>query len=188
MISHKYKCIFIHIPATGGTSIEVALCGTDLHKISPMNKHMSSDIARILYAQYWNKYFKFSYVRNPFDWFVSQYYYALDLRIFSFKEYIKSCIHFGSLHWNYPRDRIYIPLYKNVDDMDYIGKFETLHEDFRKISARIGFNGELPTTKYHKRNRKKDYRIYYDEETREIVEKFCAKDLELFNYEFNSQK
>ena len=73
MISHELKTIFIHIPRTGGTSIETALVGNNWWKIEPATKHIDWCEAKKFYANYWNDYLKFSVVRNPWDWLVSLY-------------------------------------------------------------------------------------------------------------------
>ena len=64
MISHKHKCIFIHFQRTGGTSIENALVGKNWHGIDPSSKHIFASTAKRIYSDYWNDYFKFSFVRN----------------------------------------------------------------------------------------------------------------------------
>jgi hypothetical protein len=66
MINHKFKCIFIHIPCAGGTSIENWICGKDYWNIDNKEKHLLSCQAKEMYAEYWDEYFKFSIVRNPY--------------------------------------------------------------------------------------------------------------------------
>jgi len=65
MISHEHKCIFIHIPHTGGSSIEVALVGKNWIDVDQKTKHLDWKEAKALYSEYWDSYFKFSVVRNP---------------------------------------------------------------------------------------------------------------------------
>ncbi len=52
-------------------------------------------------------------------------------------------------------------------------------KNYKKIGAK---NYELS----HKRksNRKKDYREYYNKETKKLIEKRYKKDIELFDYKF----
>ncbi|MDH3378911.1 MAG: sulfotransferase family protein, partial [Gammaproteobacteria bacterium] len=73
MISHKLKIIFIHVPRTAGTSIEMALIGKDWWDVDPDTKHIDWVKAKEVYAEYWDKYLKFSVVRNPWDWLASLY-------------------------------------------------------------------------------------------------------------------
>jgi len=73
MISHEHKCIFIHIPHTGGTSIEHTLVGENWFRIDPGTKHLDCKQAKAIYSKYWDSYFKFSVVRNPYDWVVALY-------------------------------------------------------------------------------------------------------------------
>ncbi|WP_417698442.1 sulfotransferase family 2 domain-containing protein, partial [Psychromonas sp.] len=68
--TRKYKCIFIHIPKTAGTSILMTLIGKD-----SLKDHSNYyDFKRINSVKF-KKYYKFCFVRNPYDRAVSLYEY-----------------------------------------------------------------------------------------------------------------
>lgn len=73
MIDHKHKCIFIHLSRTAGTAIETAICGKNWWMINPNTKHIRASRAKIIYKKYWDNYYKFSFVRNPWDRMISLY-------------------------------------------------------------------------------------------------------------------
>ena len=66
--------------------------------------------------------------------------------------------------------------------VDFIGRFENIKEDFKKITDKLNIKRTLKKTNTSKR--KEDYRLYYDEETKAIVNEVYRKDIQLFNYEF----
>ncbi len=72
MVSHKDKCIFIHIPKTGGESI--ASLFDDVDPAIP--KHANArQISDYLGKDRFEDYFKFTFVRNPWDQAVSMYFH-----------------------------------------------------------------------------------------------------------------
>lgn len=79
IISDKYQCIYIRIPKTGSTTVEQALIANDPDCIqsdnySPPYGHIPASAVRELAGEErWNTYFKFTFVRNPYDWFCSNY-------------------------------------------------------------------------------------------------------------------
>ena len=85
LISHKYKFVFISIPKTGSTSIRNSLSqygdvfsSTDPN--SPVYLHIKSKQLKKYFIENkwnWDDYFKFAFVRNPWDSMVSQYYYKM---------------------------------------------------------------------------------------------------------------
>lgn len=74
LIDHKNKTIFIHIPRTGGTSIESAFFDKDWEHIEKFTKHLHWKTAKVIYYPFWDDYTKFTVVRNPWDWIVSLFY------------------------------------------------------------------------------------------------------------------
>ena len=190
MISHKHKCIFIHIRKTAGISIRNVLGECDgthdgLHFHNHLYHHKN-----ILSGQLYSEYFKFTFVRNPWDLRVSLYRYLAKgghgsltryARQLSFSNWIKRYsdrVNVNTTHTGRTQTSYIEP----PKDMDFIGKFENLQEDFNIVCDKIGIpRQELP----HKNKTKhKHYTEYYDDETRQIVAEKYAKDIEYFNYEF----
>ena len=191
MINHKHKFVFIHIPKTGGTSIE-CLFINNAHIKDVAGKHnMVSDIG----SEFLKKYFTFTFVRNPWDRMVSYYKFRIkrSFNMFNHGESFKEWIRFlcsdevqkiNAYHFNLAikNQREFLVNESNEISVDFIGRFENFQQDFDTICDKIGIpQQQLP----HKNATKhKHYTEYYDDETREIVAEKYAKDIEYFEYEF----
>lgn len=191
MISHSHKLIFIHIPRTGGTSIEAEL-GVS---ISRDDKHKpASLIYQELGEQRWKEYFKFTFVRNPWDRMVSIYHqpfyniqrngqYFIGYKTGKgFKYFLEN---FHVVPWEYGADT-YLD-YLSVDrskepDIDFVGRYENRALDLRRIEAATGI--KIPDKVHLRRTEHAHYLDYYDDVTRAIVEKRFEKDILYFGYKF----
>jgi len=194
-ISDRYKCIFFHIPKTGGSSIRNVLFGNG------DGGHILSTSMEELETEKFNEYFKFSFVRNPWDRVVSAFYYLntselnpniLSFRIkyidkynMNFKKFVKDFMNEESIKLSQHLLPQHLFVFKeNTPNIDFIGKFENIQEDFNKICDIIGIDKT-----YLSNDNKSDhdsYKDYYDEETKSIIAKIYEKDINYFNYIFGA--
>ena len=78
LISKEKKFVFIHIPKTAGDSITEAL--REYCNVVDTNKYKHLHPRQIRNKYFgdgtWNQFFKFAFVRNPWDRFHSDYYFC----------------------------------------------------------------------------------------------------------------
>lgn len=213
MISFDKKCIFVHIPKTGGTSVEDALWGDDwsvrtekqlwMGIIQPgFNKYQSGGLQHLLAHQIrqevgqdtFESYYKFSFVRNPWDKVVSQFHYIKTqpmLRDYmgltawtSFKRYVRILVENRDKHVQSFEQWRFIYDDSGNSLIDYLGKFEQLEQDFRHVASNLGLTGvKLPHSM--KSSKRKPYWKYYDQKTADLIAGLYARDIELFDYQFD---
>ena len=190
MILHDYKAIHVHIPKCAGMSIEEAF-GMAIIKDkrgSRGSRHFhKSFVINKFGSKIWNSYFKFAFVRNPWERFVSLYFFRkkhqrshIRGRSFKacmmnfFKEYTPrdSSLHF----WIMEGDKQVV---------DFVGRFENLHEDFAKVCSIIGAN---VTLNHINKTNHTHYSHYYDDECLQFVTENCKRDIELFGYTFEDKR
>ena len=211
MISDKHKFIFIHTPKSGGSSIEQVLLQTELSLSDEHFKdvmwsdnldeeikkkfligktkrrqyapqHHTTKMLKTEFPDRFKNYFKFTFVRNPWDKVVSEWLYFKKIDseyTFGFKQSINN-----KSYWckPYPYEEHCWFQTQFALECDYIGRFENLQEDFNTICDKIGIpQQQLP---HVNKTNHKHYTEYYDEETRKIVAEKYAKDIEYFGYEF----
>lgn len=175
IIDNKLEFIFIHIPKTGGSSVNRFFDNINTSKIHlDETQHYTSRKIKNLNEINWKKYFKFAFVRNPFDRIVSYYEYQFKNKM-SFCEFVK-----------FSKDLQYNYLFDNKTNkclVDFVGKFENLNEDFKKICKIIKINNQKNLPHINKTFHKK-YTEYYNSELIKIVEHNYIKDIIAFNYKF----
>ena len=206
MISHELKCAFIHIPKTGGSSMELILDSYSIEKYFDSEMHPfphfkqvglvkhqlvdSSDvglgIADMLTTKF-EEYFKFSIVRKPWDRIASLFHFRKERTQLSpevtFECYLKNLSEFEKLYSHWVRPQIDWLLLDGKVAVDYIGRFEDLEKSWITISKKLRINYQpLPWLK--KTKRVKDYREYYNDELRDIVGKWFERDIFWFDYKF----
>tara|TARA_Y100001933_G_scaffold117815_2_gene117760 strand:- start:5103 stop:5753 length:651 start_codon:yes stop_codon:yes gene_type:complete len=212
-ISHKHKFIFTAIPKTGTTTIGNVLdryvdvrYGKFGWSFPGMNRNQNNshedktrhakldEVKKDLFAddiETFDSYFKFTFVRNPWDRCVSSWFYALKRaergsgpHIDLVKKYKTFQSWVGEKLYKSAPDSCSCWLFDSAENqiMDFIGRFENLQEDFNTICDKIG----IPHQQLPHRNKSKHthYTEYYDDETKQIVAEKFAKDIEYFGYEY----
>lgn len=234
MISHHHKCIFVHIPKNAGQSIEhvflnlldlkwktrapLLLRYNDTRELGPpWLAHLRAyEYVRHKYLtqELFDEYFKFAFVRNPWDRLISIYKYLGFNNRYEFKSFLmnvfKSRI-WQEGYWFVGPQSDFLCSEDGKILMDFIGKFENLQNDFYHVCQKIG----LPPTEVPHVNKSTSpnlsqsfsqkqfvkyvmyqikgkhipkfmrYQDYYDNESRELVAELYKKDIELFGYKFD---
>ena len=205
IISTRHKFIFVAIPKTGTHAVRQALREhmgpEDLEQVGLFVKrqfpipelarlqhgHLSLEQLRPFMAPGdFDAFFKFAFVRNPFDRFIS-YCAFMTREQGQFERDPKAVMrhYIANPPWQHV---LFQPQHGFVTDgsgallSNCIGRVETMQQSYDEIAARIG----VPTAALERVNQssRRDYRQYYDDELIEGVANLYARDLELFGYEF----
>ncbi|MFA6961187.1 MAG: sulfotransferase family 2 domain-containing protein [Opitutaceae bacterium] len=206
LISHRHKFIFIHIYKNAGTSITQALRpltggerrrwlgrklrGYGLHTrldCSPCAPHATAtEIIEGIGRRKFEDYFSFAIVRNPWDWQVSLYTFVLKDSTHHQHVFMKSLGSFENyIRWRCTEEPVLQKKFIYSDDghqlVNFVGRYEAIDADFSIICQRIGVSVELPRLNI---SRTKPWKEFYTVETRDLVQKTFAADIEQFGYEF----
>jgi len=69
--------------------------------------------------------------------------------------------------------------------VNYIGKFENLDDDLLSIQNKLNLNlHRLPRLNPSKQREEKNYRKFYDHQSRALVGHYFQEDVRMFNYTF----
>ncbi len=206
IISHRHRFIFVAVPKTGTHSVRQALrehlgeedleqVGLFVNKRFPFEElakirhgHLSlRQIRPYLQHPSFEDYFKFAFVRNPFDRFVS-YCAFMTREKGNFSENPQGVMEMILFKMK-PHDHIlFRPQHELlVDDdgrllTDYVGRVEEMQASYDAICARIGIPGA--TLEQVNSSRRGTYRDYYSPALIDAVAALYRRDLDLLGYEF----
>ena len=239
LISHRKQFIFTKTVKTAGTSVEsyfeqycmpdgewqkshfrneyvsqagiIGYRGLD-SSVSIWRNHMSAQSIRDLIGQdIWERYFKFTVVRNPFDKLISMFFMLENEKqnyndTQPLKTLTKLILGRGKLFngvnekTEIERFRCWIRQGGSIIDrdkylidgeecVDYFIRFEDLHKDMKHVCACLSIPFEpsaIPEFKKGIRHSKLQIQDYYDHETEKIARKLYAWELERFGYDLPS--
>lgn len=186
------KAIFVHITKTAGTSVALTLFGA-------LPYHYRAWEYRVIFGRKdFDQYFKFAFVRNPWDRLYSAFSFLKgggwdenDRQwaeknlggITDFNDFV--------LNWLTP-DRLYAYIHfwpqsdficdgKNRAMIDYLAYFETIGDDFDVIAKKIGCEQHLQHTN---KSQRQGYQEVYTEAAKQKVALLYARDIANFGYTF----
>jgi len=193
---HKRKCIFVHIPKCAGISVSQSLFG---HCVP----HSTITDYQIMFgSEIFKKYFKFTIVRNPWDRFVSAYFFLkaggfdeTDKKLFSgvtnkfdtVEKFARFIYHNRPyMQWIHflPQTR-WLKTPSGKIPFDYIGRIEDMESSLRFICKNIGADYKQPK-KQNASSRNRDFRKYYTPETKDMIGELYKEDIDLLGYSFDS--
>lgn len=169
------RALFIHIPKTGGASMSTA--PFILKQASPM---MSPTTEFIM-----NLPFRFSFVRNPYDRIASVILnldWATEAEFTGFVTNELPKLHEQGLKeakeqqlWSMSR---YL-YFDGILEVDFLGRFENLKEDWKKVCEKIDYDFELP---HENKSKHEGYNKFYTPETIRIINRLYSEDFDNFGY------
>ena len=135
-------------------------------------------------------FFKFSFVRNPWDKIISECFCPHIQLIFknckNIKDKIKTACHWGTKGGYAGHCRKQTDFINHAGiELDFMGRFENLQQDYKHVCNVLDMPGVALPHKF--KTKHKHYTEYYDDETREIVAEKYKKDIGFFGYEFGDE-
>lgn len=200
VISHSKEFIFIWIWKTAGTSIFKSLKRLIEIEIKEeqcnYGKHSTALYNQKYHSQIFKDYWSFTFVRNPWDWQVSQFFFTKQYKKHLWREWMMQFDNVEDLikkryelitsgKWKANKQKDWICNKKGEIIINEIFKFEKLEEAWLIIEDKLNLkHKELIKTNISKERKYADYHNYYTEETAQMVAELWKEDIELFDYSF----
>jgi hypothetical protein len=213
-ISYSHRFVFIHVYRVAGQSVSAALrpyahvpsrrpvidrvpivrrigFPRDRKVLEHRWGHMKAREVRAALPEVFDDFYTFAFVRNPWDWQVSNYHYVLQRRDHPFhKQYAAFRDFEHYLDWRVNEEGPELQSEFVLDDageliVDFVGHFESLAADFADVCGRIGIEPELP---HINSSEHRDYRQHYTPATRALVGEAYRGDIEYFGYDFDERR
>jgi hypothetical protein len=203
----EFKCLFFPIPKAANTSLKTAfgsLIGIDVE--GSLSAGISPFITKNRVIDF-DDFWKFTFVRNPWDRLVSCYSDKIKKdSCYNNNRYING-VYVGLAEYGYFRagmpfeefacrvcdipdlfaDRHFVSQHILLTNksgelmVDFVGRFENLEGDFKQVLSKIGHpNVSLP---HARRTIRKPFFEYYTPQLWHMVGERYAKDIEMFDYE-----
>ena len=193
----SHKLLFVHIPHSGGTSIESkfkvirehnenAAYSFHQRKINGIYfapQHYTPKMLQHFYPERFKTYKKFTIARNPYTKCISTFFYHTKKENCN-EQYFKKHFHFWCEKY-YLVDKVDLPqaaYFENIT-YDYVLRTESLAADYKRMAAELKMDGNLgihnksktglPSTSYIK---------YIEPPTIDFINTFFKKDFELLKY------
>lgn len=183
------KTIFIHIPRTGGTSFLSVFSDNIFREHYTYKVFMYSD------PQKFAKYFKFAFVRNPYDRLFSVYKYLLQggnkksdvvfqklirEENLSFEQFVMDFVDAERIHEIALLRPQYLYIFNQNKEcmVDFIGSFEDIISDSKYVMDKLKISKRLP----HKNKSNKDDLLMTNDMQEKIITLY-HNDFKLLGYE-----
>ena len=192
--------IFFRVPKVAGTSIYRGVLEENYNTLCHRPNKRSFPIwaDSLNYIEFRDRYFKFTFVRNPYDRFLSLFFYfttykpvrkGYDLRkrwkepVPDFETFVKDfyriCYYRGDIRVHGIPQYFY-SYYNGKRFVDFIGKFETLQNSFDWVMTTLGLEQhKLPKLQPTVHDW---YPHYYNPELADLVYSYYEMDFKLFGY------
>ena len=210
LISDSHEFIFLRVRKVASTSMKAILLPLcipkpeggfarvksrarlewDYHKYVSRAHDDILAVQRRMPAEKFDRYFKFAFVRNPWERLVSEYEFILKSpthgrhtrvkKLGDFKQFIQMQIpRRDAYQVNMLCDR------RGKLLMDFVGKLENLQNDWQTVCDRIGIPVQiLPRKKFIEREH---FSRYYNDETMQLVARHWAREIEWFDYSYDDE-
>jgi len=192
IVNGQKSITFLHIPKTAGTSI------LDWLRSNKAEGETTEWDSHPKHSSIWSPHTtSFTVIRNPWDRMVSAYHYLKHTSLPEGSSWLKIN---DITEDNFPTFDKWInnlENYKNPDvywfrpetqqtewldkPVDITLRYENLTEDFKQIQLYFNCNIELP---HHYKTDHLNYRKYYNDDTKRIVEQFSKSDIDTWKYQY----
>ncbi|TFY85076.1 sulfotransferase [Pseudomonas kairouanensis] len=189
----RHNCVFIHVPKCAGSSVCSAL----------LDGRWPGHLPYYWYEQQFPRHcarsFKFAFVRDPLERAYSAYAYLRnntmgerDLQAQALVAHYRDFDHFvsGWLHPDNLRRQLHFAPQTDflVDHMgqmamDFLGRQESLQQDFQHLCERLGVDTSLPHLNVSLERRSEPVRDFCTLRTRRLVRRAYQRDYEVLGYE-----
>ena len=205
IISHKHKFIFFAVPKTATHAIREALrehkgpddweqqmlFGRDVFPVPELaalrHGHISVEqLKPFLPQDQWDEYFKFAFVRNPYDRFISTYFFLHrnqkslgDRELMNMKGAIRDT-RFNTRLLVLPQSQMLTHADGSLG-LDYVARYEDIQTAYEHICERVGIPSKVLIEKNASEHDTSS--SYYDEELRKLVTEFYSSDFDVLGYD-----
>jgi chondroitin 4-sulfotransferase 11 len=204
IISHTHKYIYFYIPKVACSTIRKMLANFEgIPWYHAWDKNNKTDFKYIkTESAHTFPYFKFAFVRNPWDRLVSCYFdKVVESRSKSDNVAIKDGVFRGFLRYNKDFKNMkfleFVDLVSNLNDnesnghfrsqytfinnADFIGRFEDLHNDLNKLRKKLGIDIQ---EEHLMKSSHKNYKDYYNNKSIDMIKERYKEDIKFFGYKY----